>query len=321
MQIAFHTTMRTHIFTTLLVAFLYSLITPTVWAEINTVPLRLIEPGSSLQKSSGMRISPASLAVMMQQMRYKKESLFGDIFSSGESKIDNIFGSDKSIEVFSSSEVQALSAEISAIANTLKPRQAIAFKSEMGRVKGYVFFSGQQSIWHFASIEGRPAHETKKLEDESYMPDDPESDLRWQNRVEKSYWHLKPQQNQSLYQERPDWLRVPVKHIFTVQPEKMATPQKAAPPSSVHKGAPAVPTSTTADAKRGLRIERLQKLLNSGLISSSEYDEKIVIIITKYNQSHPAIEDQFDFLKRLRDNNRISQAIYQSHRQELMEKL
>jgi hypothetical protein len=257
----------------------------------------------------------------MRQMRYKKESLFGDIFSPGESKIDDIFGSDKSIEVFSNSEVQALSAEISAIANTLKLRQAIAFKSEMGRVKGYVFFSGQQSIWHFASIEGRPANKTKKLEDENYIPDDPESDMLWQNRIEKSYWHLKPQQGQSLYQERPDWLRVPVKHISVAQPGKEATTQKAALPSSILKTSPVTAASTTVEAKRKLRIERLQRLLNRGLISSSEYDEKIATIIADYNQSHPAIEDQFDFLKQLLDNNRISQTIYHSHRQELMKKL
>jgi hypothetical protein len=284
------------------------------------VPLNSIASDSSLQ-SRGIQISPASLTAMMRQMRYKKESLFGDIFSPGESKIDDIFGSDKSIEVFSNSEVQALSAEISAITNILKPQQAVAFKSEMGRVKGYVFFSGQQSIWHFASIEGRPANKTKKLEDESYIPDDPESDMLWQNRVEKSYWHLKPQQGQSLYQERQDWLRVPVKHIPLAQPGKETTPQKAAPQTSVRKVAPVAAPPTTVDVKRRLRIERLQKLLNRGLISSSEYDEKITTIIADYNQSHPAIEDQFDFLKQLRDNNRISQVIYQSHRQELMKKL
>jgi hypothetical protein len=191
----------------------------------------------------------------------------------------------------------------------------------MGRVKGYVFFSGQQSIWYFANIEGHPAEYTKKIEDESYMLEDPEADSRWSNKVEKSYWELRPQQGQSLHRDRPDWLRVPVKHVSAIQPEKIAQPQQAAPAAPVHKAAPVAAAPTTADAKRELRIERLQKLLSRELITSAEYDEKMVGIITEFNQSHPAIEDQLEFLKRLRDENRISQAIYQPRRQKLLEKL
>ena len=318
MQMDFHTTMRNYTFTTILTALLCSLSAPvTSWAEVNTIPLSSIAPSSSLQ-SQGIQISPASLATMMKQMRYKKEKLFGDIFSAEETKIDGIFVSGKSIEVFSSAEIQALAAEISAAANSLGAQQVIAFKSEMGRVKGYVFFFGQQSIWYLASIEGHPAHQTKIVEDESYRLDDPDS--KWQNRVEKDYWQLKPQQGQSLHQGRPDWLRMPVKHVSVIQPKKIAQPQQAASPPPVHKAAPAA-APALADAKRELRIERLQKLLNRELISSAEYDEKMVSVITEFNQYHPAIEDQLEFLKRPRDENRISQAIYKPRRQELLEKL
>ena len=345
MQMDFHTTMRKYTFTTILAALLYSLIAPTTsWAEVNTVPLSSITSNRSLQ-SKGIQISPPSLAAMMKQMRYKKEKLFGDIFSSEESKIDGIFTSGKSIEVFKSIEAQALSVEISAAANKLGSQQAIAFKSEMGRVKGYVFFSGQKSIWYFASIEGHPAHQTKKTEDESYMLDDPEADSRWNNRVEKSYWELRPQQSQSLYQSRPDWLRVPVKHIAATQAKIIAQPQRTALPTSnpiaapstaairtstptaaprtaaVHTSTPTAAPRTAADAKRELRIERLHKLLRRELISSAEYDEKMISIIAEFNQSHPAIEAQLEFLKRLRDENKISQAIYQPRRQELLEQL
>jgi len=335
MQMDFHTTMRKHTFTTMLAALLCSLITPTTsWAEVNTVPLSSINSGRSLQ-SKGIQISPASLAAMMKQMRYKKEKLFGDIFSSEESKIDGIFTSGKSIEVFKSIEAQSLSVEISAAANKLGSQQAIAFKSEMGRVKGYVFFSGQQSIWYFASIEGHPAHQTKEIEDESYMLDDPESDRKWNNRVEKSYWELRPQQSQSLYQSRPDWLRMPVKHIAATQAKIIAEPQRTALPAPARTSNPiaaprtaAVRTSTltaaprtAADAKRELRIERLHKLLRRELISAAEYDEKMISIIAEFNQSHPAIEAQLEFLKRLRDENKISQAIYQPRRQELLKNL
>lgn len=322
MQMDFHTTMRNYTFTTLLAALLCSLIAPmTSWAEVKTLPLSSIASNSSLQ-SKGIQISPASLAAMMKQMRYKKEKLFGEIFSSEESAIDGIFTSGKSIEVFSSTEIQVLSAEISAAASALGTQQVIAFKSEMGRVKGYVLFSGPQSIWYLASIEGHPAEYTKKTEDESYLLEDPESDSRWSNKVEKSYWVLRPQQGQALHQDRPDWLRVPVKHISAAQQEKTIQPQQAAPAAApVHKATPVAAAPTTADAKRELRIERLQKLLGRELITSAEYDEKMVGIITEFNQSHPAIEDQLEFLKRLRDENRISQAIYQPRRQKLLEKL
>jgi hypothetical protein len=313
--------MRNYTFATMLAALLCSQIAPiTSWAEVNTIPLSSITSNRSLQ-SKGIQISPASIAAMMKQMRYKKEKLFGEIFSTSESKIDGIFTSGKSIEVFSSAETQALSAEIAAAANTLRAQQVVAFKSEMGRVKGYVFFSGQQSIWYLANIEGHPAKYTKIIEDESYMLDDPEADSRWSNRVEKSYWELRPQQGQSLYQDRPDWLRVPVKHVSAMQPKKIAQPQQAVPPAPVHKAVPVATIPTTADAKRELRIERLQKLLSRELISPAEYDEKMVSIITEFNQSHPAIEAQLEFLKRLRDENRISQTIYRPRRQELLEKL
>jgi hypothetical protein len=292
----------------------------TSWAEVKTVPLSSIPSNSSLQ-SKGIQISPASLAAMMKQMRYKKEKRFGDIFSSEESTIDRIFTSGKSIEVFSSTEIQPLSAEISAAASALGAQQVIAFKSEMGRVKGYVFFSGQQSIWYFANIEGHPAEYTKKIEDESYMLDDPEADSRWSNKVEKSYWELRPQQGQSLHQGRPDWLRMPVKHVSATRSKKIAPPQQAISPAPVHKATPVAAVPTTADAKRELRIERLQKLLGRELITSAEYDEKMAGIITEFNQSHPAIEDQLEFLTRLRDENRISQIIYQPRRQKLLEKL
>ena len=210
-----------------------------------------------------------------------------------------------------------LSAEISATASTLESRQAIVFKSEMGRVKGYVFFSGQQSVWYIASIEGRPAHRIKKVEDESYMLDDPEADSKWSNKVEKSYWQLKPQQGQSLIQNRPDWIRVPIKHISAVQGNKTVQPQQV----PVHEVAPAPAAATSADEKRELRMERLQNLLSRELISSAEYDEKMMGIITEFGQSHPAVEDQLEFLKQLREKNRIGQAIYQTRRQELLEKL
>ena len=315
MQMDSHTTMRNYTFTTLLAALLCSLIAPmTSWAGVKTIPLSSIASNSSLQSKS-IQISPASLAAMMKQMRYKKEKQFGEIFSSEESTIDGIFSSGRSIEVFSSAEAQALSAEISAAASALGTQQVIAFKSEMGRVKGYVLFSGQQSIWYFASIEGHPAEYIKKVEDESYLLEDPEADSRWSNKVEKSYWELRPQQGQSLHRDRPDWLRVPVKHVSATQP------QQAAPAAPVHKVAPVAAAPTTADAKRELRIERLQKLLSRELITSAEYDEKMVGIITEFNQSHPAIENQLEFLKRLRDENRISQAIYQPRRQKLLEKL
>ena len=331
MQIDFHTIMKNYTFPTMLAALLCSLIIPiTSWAEVNTVPLNSITSSRSLQ-SNGIHISPASLAAIMKQMRYKKEKVFGDVFSSSESKIDGVFSSGKSNRIFSSTETQALSAEISAAANTLADQQVIAFKSEMGRVKGYVFFSGQQSIWYLASIEGRPAHKTKIVEDESYMLEDPEADSRWRNKVEKSFWQLKPQPGQSLYKNRPDWLSVPVKHIAAAtRPENRAQPQHAAPAPVVHKAAaitpvhkmaPVLAVPNSADAKRELRIERLHKLLSKELISPAEYDEKMVNIITEFNLSHPAIEARLEFLKRLRDGNRISQAIYQPRRQELLEKL
>lgn len=329
-----HTTMKNYTFATLFAALLCSLIAPsTSWAEVNTIPLSSITSNRSLQ-STGIQISPESLAAMMKQMRYKKEKLFGDIFSSEESKIDGIFTSGKSIEVFKSIEAQALSVEISAAANTLGAQQAIAFKSEMGRVKGYVFFSGQQSIWYLANIEGRPAHKTKMIEDETYMLDDPEADSRWYNKVEKSYWQLKPQKNQSLYQNRPDWLSVPIEHIAATQPGRIAQPQRTISPPPVRKAATPVAEKApvavvtpiraapgTAEEARSIRIERLQKLLSMKMISSAEYDAKMVSIIEEYNQSHPAIVDQLVFLQQLWEQGQISQAVFKPRRQELLEKL
>ena len=334
MQMDFHTTMRNYTFTTILAAFLCSLITPiTSWAEVNTVPLSSITSNSSLQ-SKGIQISPASLAAMMKQMRYKKEKLFGDIFSSEESKIDGIFSSGKSIEVFSDAGAQALSIEIAAAASTLGTQQVIAFKSEMGRVKGYVFFSGQQSIWYLASIEGRPAHKTKIVEDESYMLDDPEADSRWNNKVEKSFWLLKPQRGQSLYQDRPDWLRVPIKHIAAAQTEKIAQPQRATSPAPVRKAtapiaeeapvavvAPIRAVPGTPEEARSMRIEKLQKLLSMKVISASEYDAKIISIIEDYNRSHPDTVDRLVFLQLLWEKGQISPIIFKPRRQELLEKL
>ena len=96
---------------------------------------------------------------------------------------------------------------------------------------------------------------------------------------------------------------------------------KMAPAAPVHQAVPIVAAPSTADTKRELRIERLHKLLSKELISPAEYDEKMVNIITEFNLSHPAIEARLEFLKRLRDGNRISQTIYQPRRQELLEKL
>lgn len=205
--------------------------------------------------------------------------------------------------MFNSEEVHALSAEIAQAADNLEPGQAIAFITYAGRVKGYLFFSGNDSIWYLAGIDGNPAHKVEQIEDPEYLPNDP--DARWRNKVERSYWALVPQAGQSLLSDRPDLLKVPIAHAAT-EPAKpaRATPEAAVPESD-----------------HWARIERLHRLLDRELISASEYRKKLEEIIAGFNQAHPAAETQLELLKQLRERNRMDEPMYQSHRQKLLEKL
>ena len=164
-------------------------------AEANIVPLRSIMDSGSLQSGS-VRVSPESIAALMQRIHYEKEGLF----TSGPPK-----------KLFSKHEVLELSKEIAPLASSLQPQQAIAFVSDMERVKGYLLFSNHQLLWYISSVERRPAERITHLAEELTTLDD--SDSSWENTIEESYWKLSPQKDQSLYQNKPDWLLTAIKHI------------------------------------------------------------------------------------------------------------
>lgn len=279
-------------------------------AEVRIVPLSSFTKQSSY-KSQSARVSAASVAAMMETIRYKGEGILSGVFSSsGTSKIDKVFSSDNSSQVFNSEEMHALSAEISEAAARLKPQESIVFITHASRVKGYVFFSGDKSIWYLAAIDGNPAHKVEQIEDPAYLPDDP--DVRWRNKVEKTYWTLVPQAGQSLLSGRRDLLMVPVVQVAAVEQPK---PAAAAAPAT------AAPAVVIPESDHWARIERLNKLLSRELISASEYKEKLDEIIVEFNQANPAVESQLDLIKQLRDRDWMDEPTYQAHRQKLLEKL
>jgi hypothetical protein len=280
-----------------LIAFTLLLVPPTeVHAKVNAVPLHTLAADNSMQ-SGGMRISPDMIAAMMRQILYTKE---------------DFFSSDSVSKVFHNSEISDLSIEISQLATELKPRQAIAFKTEEGRVRGYILLSALQVIWNITSIDGRPAERVTYLKEENASLDD--SDSMWENKIEESYWQLSPQQGQSLYQDRLDWLLVPVSHVSSkrsMKKPRLATAAKPKLPSE----------HSVNDASYLSRIETLHKLLSMGLITTTDYKGKIMAIIAEYEIAHPAIENRLGLLLQLRKKDWINEGYYQTHKQELLKKL
>ena len=291
-----------------LILSLFVLFAPaSAWADVRVVPLSSFTKHSAYQSQSA-QVSTASVAAMMEGIRYKGEGIFSGILSSsGTSKIDKMFADDNSSQVFNSEEIHALSAEISGAAAKLKPQEAIVFITHASRVKGYVFFSNGKSIWYLAAIDGNPAHKVELVEDPKYLPDDP--DVRWRNKVEKSYWQLVPQQGQKLLSGRPDLLMLPVAQVAAAE-----EPEVAVAPA-------AIPAAVIPESDHWARIERLNKLQSRELISAAEYREKLEEIIVEFNQANPAVETQLDLIKQLRDRQWIDEPMYQAHRQKLLEKL
>lgn len=305
MQIPSHTSMHLRLPGFALIAALLLLPAPAQ-AEVRVVPVSSFAKHSALQ-SQAAQISPASLAATMETIRYKGEGLLSGVFTSGKSKIDKLFSDDSSAPVFNSEEVRALSTEISHSAAKLESGQAIAFITHASRIKGYVFFSDGKSIWYLANIDGNPAHKVEQVEDPSYLPDDP--DVKWQNKVEKSYWTLVPQQGQRLLSNRRDLLMAPI-----AEASEAAAPAPIAAPA-------AKPAPDVADSDHWGRIERLRKLLDRELISKPEYNEKLEGIMDEFGEANPSIEAQLDLLKQLKEKAWVDEATYQTRREKLLEKL
>ncbi len=293
-QVVFHTLMKLNTLTMSLIIFSFSLIPPAeVYAEANAVPLNTLAVDASPQ-SSGMRISPETIAAMMRKIHYAKEGFFT---------------SDTVIQVFRKYEIPDLSNEISAVSTELKPRHAIAFKTDGARVRGYIFLSARQAVWHIASIDGRPAQRITNLMEENASLDDSVS--LWENRIEESYWQFTPRQGQTLYRDRPDWLIVPLKHVteakITEKPRR----------TKLNFSSPAV----TNKSSHLSRIEILHRLMSKGLITQADYKGKVLAIIAEYEAANPDIEQRLGLLLQLKEKRWINEGYYQTRKRELLKDL
>lgn len=160
-----------------------------------------------------------------------------------------------------------------------------------GESQRYLLFSNHKILWYISSIESRPAERITHLAEENATLDD--SDNRWENTIEESYWKLSPQKDQSLYQNRPDWLLVAIRHIAA---EKQI--RKSDSPS------PKVHSQTRGGTdKQWSRIETLHRLAEKGLITPAEYNSKISEIIAEQKLAHPTIDEQMELLHRLHQKN------------------
>ncbi|MES0372083.1 MAG: hypothetical protein ABUK11_07360 [Mariprofundaceae bacterium] len=267
-------------------------------AEANIVPLGSMIESGSLQsdsvQSKSARISAESMAALIQKIRYKKQGFI----SLGDSK-----------KLFSNFEADELSKEIAPLAASLQSRQAIAFVSDKKRVKGQLLFFNHQILWHISSVNSRPAERITRLVQEHTSLDD--SDSSWENTIEESYWRLDPQKEQSLYQNRPDWLLMEIRHVAVKKESR-----KSDAPTLKSRSQSGDDTD-----KQWSRIETLHRLAEKGLITPAEYNSKISEVIAEQRLAHPAIDEQMELLQRLHQKKWIDEKLYRSHRKALLESL
>jgi len=214
--------------------------------------------------------------------------------------------------VFSKQQIQTLAPQIQQALAGIRAGQAVAFQQD--KVRGNIFFSNGRLYWYFSRIENDPAFKLTNLAEE---------DARISNTVESvseddidtSYWRLVPQQDQTLYRNRPDMLAMPVS---TLAPDTHTFVQPSEPPARIQSHAATIAPDHSDTAGR---IGILHRLLDKELITKDEYRKKLGMIISEYETQHPSPKAGLEFLQMLNKKSLLPPDMLQEQRQQILDRL